>query len=78
MTVGRSGYNNYGNRNSPGRMSPMGAESSPSAYGRGDDHHTEGGGLRPEMLYREFQLSNHEMKIFAEAVKGVKVCSELQ
>ncbi|PAV74327.1 hypothetical protein WR25_13833 isoform C [Diploscapter pachys] len=72
---GRNGYNNYGNRNSPGRMSPMGAGGSPSAYGRGDDHHTEGGGLRPETLYKDFQLSNHEMKILAEAVKGVKIRS---
>ncbi|MFH4975706.1 hypothetical protein AB6A40_002415 [Gnathostoma spinigerum] len=31
------------------------------------------GALSPEKLYKNFGLSNHEMKIFGDAVKGVKI-----
>ena len=31
--------------------------------------------LSPETLYREFALSAHEMKILADAVKGLKIRS---
>jgi len=37
---------------------------------------TPDGFLSPATLYREFSLSQHETKILAEAVKGIKVCVE--
>ena len=57
---GGGGYQNYGQ----GRMMPM-----QHPYGVEDPL------LTPETLYREFALSAHEMKILAEAVKGLKVRS---
>ncbi|CAJ0960664.1 unnamed protein product, partial [Mesorhabditis belari] len=50
-------------------MGPGGPYGPPSSQRRPD----ECAALTPETLYRDFQLSSHEHKILAEAVKGIKI-----
>ncbi|VDN21856.1 unnamed protein product, partial [Cylicostephanus goldi] len=82
-----SSRNNYGNPSQPGRTYSATRGGVAASAGRGGYHtyptrpqhtapqkHEESSGmLSPSTLYKEFSLSNHEMKILAEAVKGIKI-----
>ncbi|KAK6014205.1 hypothetical protein OSTOST_20441 [Ostertagia ostertagi] len=77
----------YGTTAQPGRTYGTTRGGTATSTGRGGYHtypprtthttpqrHEEPlGMLSPSTLYKEFSLSNHEMKILAEAVKGIKI-----
>ncbi|EYC11678.1 hypothetical protein Y032_0050g2040 [Ancylostoma ceylanicum] len=77
----------YGSTTQPGRTYGATRGGTAASTGRGGYHtypartthttpqrHEESSGmLSPSTLYKEFSLSNHEMKILAEAVKGIKI-----